>query len=141
MAIPFHFQVAAITLVAPQRLVPLLQLFAHPCHNLCTLLAIMLHLLGIDADHVTAILHPNFLHLQWRRIAALFPRLIDLAIAALVGQHLLTHFVLLTHAYSQKVRRALALQFFYRVLGNHAPVGDDTDLADMETLPQTIYNG
>jgi hypothetical protein len=84
----------------------------------------------IEAYHVAAILHPDFLDFERRRVFRLLTLGHALKPRATVAQHLEANFLLPTHAYPDDVahRRHAAFEGRQGRLAHHASVGHHRDL-------------
>src|SRR5712692_660458 len=141
MSVARYLQKTAIALVAHQRLVPLPQLRAQRRHDRRPVGPVLLGFVLVDAHDVTPRADPNLFHLQRRRVGAVGTLGVDHAEPPPRAQHLLPDFVAAAHAGAQDVRPALRLQVVHRLPADHAPVGHDADLDQVEAAIQPVDNG
>ena len=139
-AFALTLQVTAITLIADQRLVAAAQLLAQGRHDRCAAGPVRRRLVLIEADHVAALLDPDLLHLQGRRVLAVRALGMHHPPAAGLGprQHFRLHLFLRPQPCPQDVRPALLLQVLDRLAADHAPVGDDAHAPHVKPPPQPV---
>src|SRR6202047_5123989 len=142
MIVTLNFQVAAVTFVTHQTLVPLSKLLLEVRDNGLPVVRILTALFFIKTNDIATIVYPDFLYFKrgWiLGVAALRNALNPWIFAA---EHRQINFLLATHPYPDNVadRWITAFKCLQRFLAHHPTIGHHIDFAHPDSLPHPLDN-
>src|SRR5271165_536203 len=142
MIVPLNFQVATVTFVTHQALVPLSKLLFEMRDNCFPVVRILTALFFIKTNDIATIVYPDFLDFKRRWIFGVATLRNALQPWIIATEYRQINFLLAAHPYPDNVadRWITAFQGLQRFLAHHPTIGHHRDGPQPEALPHPLDN-